>query len=293
MTVEVVVHDIDVIMDISDRVVVLGFGRRIAQGTPDEVCGGPAVIDAYPGACPGRLTRHRLVYDMRSLLPVRLDDLLHCRTVESARVEFKGGWHLGTTGFQVLKTLCAFANDFHNLNGGYVVLGVDEHEGRGVLPPRGVSPTEMAGAARWIRGHCKRIDPAYQPVLFPEVVGDQPRNVALVFFSDDPERWFPAARIETASFPEGPGGEVVPTASSRLSRIRRRTSSSIETPMWRASRRSQALSPGSMFRTVIALPMLSNLREAVRDKEKANAGTQCLPAAWRSPPPVGPRLACP
>ena len=49
VTVVVVDHDIDVIMDISDRVVVLDFGRRIAQATPDEVRSDPAVIDAYLG----------------------------------------------------------------------------------------------------------------------------------------------------------------------------------------------------------------------------------------------------
>ena len=35
ITVVVIDHDIDVIMDIADRVVVLDFGRRIAQGTPE------------------------------------------------------------------------------------------------------------------------------------------------------------------------------------------------------------------------------------------------------------------
>ena len=49
ITVLVIDHDIDVIMDISDRVVVLDFGRRIAQGTPEQVRNDPAVIDAYLG----------------------------------------------------------------------------------------------------------------------------------------------------------------------------------------------------------------------------------------------------
>ena len=49
ITVVVVDHDIDVIMDIADRVVVLDFGRRIAEGSPREVRSDPAVIDAYLG----------------------------------------------------------------------------------------------------------------------------------------------------------------------------------------------------------------------------------------------------
>ena len=52
ITVVVIDHDIDVIMDIADRVVVLDFGRRIAQGRPGEVRSDPAVIDAYLGTRP-------------------------------------------------------------------------------------------------------------------------------------------------------------------------------------------------------------------------------------------------
>jgi branched-chain amino acid transport system ATP-binding protein len=48
-TIALIEHDMGVVMDISDRVVVLDYGRKLADGTPDEVRGNQDVIDAYLG----------------------------------------------------------------------------------------------------------------------------------------------------------------------------------------------------------------------------------------------------
>ncbi len=50
MTVMFVEHDMDVVHDISDWVIVMGEGRVIAEGTPDQISSNDAVIDAYLGA---------------------------------------------------------------------------------------------------------------------------------------------------------------------------------------------------------------------------------------------------
>ena len=131
---------------------------------------------------------------MSGILPVNVEDLLTGRPIESVRVEFKASWDPDTTGFQVLKTVCAFANDFQNLNGGYIVVGVDASGSQTV---RGLTDGEIDDAQRWIRGRCKAMRPGYVPALSPERIGE--RDVLVV--------WAPASEDRPHRAPDGPGSK--------------------------------------------------------------------------------------
>lgn len=115
---------------------------------------------------------------MASILPINVADLLNGRT-ESARLEFKASWDPETTGLQVVKTICAFANDFQSLGGGYVVIGVAEPDAAGTKRVTGLSEQDVDAAQRWLRGRCRGdIKPGYTPIFSPEVV--EGRNVLVV-----------------------------------------------------------------------------------------------------------------
>ncbi len=101
-------------------------------------------------------------------LPININDLLIARTVEWERLEFKAGWNPKA----VLHTLCAFANDFHNLGGGYLIIGVKEDNGRPILPPAGLPVRQIDAIQKEIVELGYRIVPYYHPIIAPyEIAG--------------------------------------------------------------------------------------------------------------------------
>jgi ATP-dependent DNA helicase RecG len=99
-------------------------------------------------------------------LPINIEDLLHGRVVERDRIEYKEGWNPEP----VMHTQCAFANDFHNVGGGYLFIGVAEKDGRPVLPPAGLSVRQLDDLQKKIVEIGHRIRPAYVPVVEPYVI---------------------------------------------------------------------------------------------------------------------------
>ncbi|WP_295441037.1 RNA-binding domain-containing protein [uncultured Thiodictyon sp.] len=133
---------------------------------------------------------------MKSYLPIGIEELLG-GAVETARLEFKATWDPAVTGHQIIKTLCAFANDLQNLNGGYVVLGVAEQGGIAVRPIVGLDSAAIDGVQRQIRENCNRIEPAYMPVM--DVCELDGRQVLVL--------WAPASDVRPHQAPDGAKGE--------------------------------------------------------------------------------------
>ncbi|MFA6126345.1 MAG: RNA-binding domain-containing protein [Bacteroidales bacterium] len=101
-------------------------------------------------------------------LHINLEDLLSARTVESDRIEFKEGWNPDAT----YRSICAFANDFDNTGGGYILIGVAENPATktAVRPVTGLTTTEIAEIQKDMIGVNNLVKPYYAPRLFIEDV---------------------------------------------------------------------------------------------------------------------------
>jgi ATP-dependent DNA helicase RecG len=102
------------------------------------------------------------------LFPLNVEELIHGHSVESLRVEYKSVFD-ESNKWSIVKTIAAFANDLQNLNGGFIIIGIEASEGVPKLPPIGLHESDLESMQQAIRVGCKRIDPEYQPVIFPKL----------------------------------------------------------------------------------------------------------------------------
>lgn len=131
---------------------------------------------------------------MSTKLPINLNDLLRQRTVEGERIEYKTGWNPDA----IIRTLCAFANDFENLGGGYVVIGQDcEANGQPVFPPVGLADNQLDKIQQELLAACQLIQPLYFPVLSIEEV--EGRKLIVLWAPGGQNRPYKAPEAVTAN----------------------------------------------------------------------------------------------
>lgn len=119
-------------------------------------------------------------------LPVNIDNLIHARTVESARLEFKKGWNPE----EVLRTICAFSNDINEFGESYIIIGIEEQDGKPILPPLGVPTNQIDKIQKEFINLCYEVKPNISPVIDPtEFMG---QYIVIIWVTTGEERPYTA-----------------------------------------------------------------------------------------------------
>ncbi|MBW6482379.1 MAG: KTSC domain-containing protein [Vicingaceae bacterium] len=108
-------------------------------------------------------------------LPINIDELLHGNTVEWDRIELKKGWNPE----DIVHSLCAYANDINNWDGGYVIIGVEEENGKAKLPPIGLHVQELDAIQKKLIELSHKLIPVYIPVFQPYLINGM--HILVVF----------------------------------------------------------------------------------------------------------------
>ena len=114
------------------------------------------------------------------MIPLKIETLLEGQVVERNRVEYKEGWNPA----DIIHTICAFANDYSNVNGGYLVIGVEAKEGIPMLPPKGIAKERLDSIQQEIFQYCNLIEPRYIPMI--EVLDYQNTGTHLLYLKCSP-----------------------------------------------------------------------------------------------------------
>ena len=99
-------------------------------------------------------------------LPINVEDLIHQRKVERTRIEYKADWNPEP----IIHSITAFANDFDNMGGGYILIGVEEVNGRPKLPLEGLNPDSIDSIQLDLLNKCNFIEPRCIPVIEPYTI---------------------------------------------------------------------------------------------------------------------------
>ena len=94
-------------------------------------------------------------------IPTSIENILNENIVENARLELKKNWNPEP----ILHTICAFANDIDNWGGGYILIGVEEENGRPKIPITGLELSKIDKIQKELLAKCKLIQPSYTPIV--------------------------------------------------------------------------------------------------------------------------------
>jgi ATP-dependent DNA helicase RecG len=92
----------------------------------------------------------------------------------------------------ILHSICAFANDLNNWGGGYIIVGIEDRNGRPVLPPKGIPVSKIDAIQKELLELCHRLRPNYFPIVEP--VDLQDRKILII--------WVPGGANRPYSAPE-------------------------------------------------------------------------------------------
>ena len=121
-------------------------------------------------------------------LPINVEDLILERVVESTRLDYKKGFDPNA----VIHSICAFANDIDNTGGGYIIIGIEEENGKPKIPVKGINDNEIDKILKDLIGYCNQIEPRYLPIVEP--IKFQNKNLIII--------WAPAGYGRPYKVPE-------------------------------------------------------------------------------------------
>lgn len=121
-------------------------------------------------------------------LPINVEDLILERVVESTRLDYKKWFDPNA----VIHSICAFANDIDNTGGGYIIIGIEEENGKPKIPVQGINDNEIDKILKDLIGYCNQIEPRYLPIVEP--IKFQNKNLIII--------WAPAGYGRPYKVPE-------------------------------------------------------------------------------------------